>query len=236
MSAADLKRAAGEHAVDAYVRSGMRMGLGTGSSAAAMLEALALRLADGRLADVVGVPTSRATADACGRLGIPLTTLDRQPQLDLVIDGADEIDPSLRLIKGLGGAHVREKVVASAADRMVVVADESKLVDRLGQRVPLPVEVLAFARRPCERQLERLGWRPELRLGSAGAPFATDEGNLILDCRRDDWSDPERLARGLEEIPGVVGHGFFLGYANAAVVATPEGVRELTAEAAPPSP
>lgn len=235
MSAADLKRAAGEYAVDAHVRSGMRMGLGTGTSAAAMLEALAERLADGRLSDVVGVPTSQATAEACGRLGIPLTTLDRQPQLDLVIDGADEIDPRLRLIKGLGGAHVREKVVASAADRMLVVADESKLVERLGQRTPLPVEVLAFARRPCERLLERLGWRPELRLGEGGAPFATDEGNLILDCRRDDWSDPERLARALDEIPGMVGHGFFLGYATVAVVATPEGVRELTAPAAPPS-
>jgi ribose 5-phosphate isomerase A len=227
VSAADLKRAAGEHAVDTYVRSGMRMGLGTGSSAAAMLEVLAARLADGRLADVIGVPTSQATADACERLGIPLTTLDRQPQLDLAIDGADEIDPALRLIKGLGGAHVREKVVASAADRMVVVADQSKLVAQLGRLAPLPVEVLAFARRPCERQLERQGWRPELRLGAGGAAFATDEGNLILDCRRDDWSDPEGLARALEQIPGMVGHGFFLGYATAAVVATPEGVRLL---------
>jgi ribose 5-phosphate isomerase A len=226
VSGAELKRAAGEFAVDAYVRSGMTLGLGTGTSAAAMLEALAARLADGRLGGIVGVPTSRATAQACGRLGIPLTTLDERPQLDLAIDGADEIDPQLRLIKGLGGAHLREKVVASAADRMVVVADDSKLVDRLGELVPLPVEVLQFGLAVCRRRLERLDWRPTLRM-AGGDPFVTDEGNLILDCRRDDWSDPESLAAALDAIPGLVEHGFFLGYAEAAVVASPSGVREL---------
>jgi ribose 5-phosphate isomerase A len=226
VNAGELKRQAGEYAVDAYVRSGMTLGLGTGTSAAAMLEALAGRLADGRLSDIAGVPTSRATAQACDRLGIPLTTLDERPQLDLAIDGADEIDPRLRLIKGLGGAHLREKVVASAADRMVVVADESKLVDRLGERAPLPVEVLEFAIAVCRRRLQQLGWRPQLRTAD-GRPFVTDEGNLILDCRRDDWSDPEALAAALDGIPGLVEHGFFLGYAEAAVVAAASGVRVL---------
>lgn len=228
MSAADLKRAAGEHAVEAYVRSGMTLGLGTGTSAAAMLEALAARLADGRLAGITGVPTSLATAELCRGLGIPLATLDERPRLDLAIDGADEIDPRLRLIKGLGGAHLREKVVASAADRMVVVADESKLVSRLGERAPLPVEVLEFALPVCMRRLEGLGWRPQLRMAD-GRPFVTDERNLIVDCRRNDWSDPEGLARALEAMPGLVEHGFFLGYAEAAVVASASGVRVIEA-------
>ncbi|MGN6380252.1 MAG: ribose-5-phosphate isomerase RpiA, partial [Gaiellales bacterium] len=170
------------------------------------------------------------TAQRCNRLGIPLITLDHHPRLDLVIDGADEIDPSLRLIKGLGGAHLREKVVACACRRMVVVADDSKLVDRLGERAPLPVEVIGFARAVCQRRLEELGWRPELRMAGR-EPFTTDEGNLILHCRRDDWSDPERLAAGLDAIPGVVEHGFFLGMASAAVIATPSGVRVLEAPA-----
>jgi ribose 5-phosphate isomerase A len=229
-AAEDLKRDAGRHAVEAYVRSGMRMGLGTGSTAALMLEELAARLSDGRLSDVVGVPTSEDTAQRCNRLGIPLITLDHHPRLDLVIDGADEIDPSLRLIKGLGGAHLREKVVACACRQMVVVADDSKLVDRLGERAPLPVEVIGFARAVCQRRLEELGWRPELRMAGR-EPFTTDEGNLILHCRRDDWSDPERLAAGLDAIPGVVEHGFFLGMASAAVIATPSGVRVLEAPA-----
>jgi ribose 5-phosphate isomerase A len=224
----DLKREAAQHAVESHVRSGMRMGLGSGSTAALMLEELAVRLGDGRLEDVVGVPTSQDTADRCGRLGIPLATLDKHPRLDVAIDGADEIDPRLRLIKGLGGAHLREKVVACASRRMVVVADETKLVSRLGERAPLPVEVIGFARAACERRLEALGWRPELRVTNVGRPFVTDEGNLILHCRRDDWSDPEALAADLDCIPGLVEHGLFLGIASEAVVATSSGVRVLT--------
>jgi ribose 5-phosphate isomerase A len=235
VSGDELKRLAAEHAVEAYVRPGMRLGLGTGTSAEAMLESVAARLADGRLSDLVGVPTSESTARRCRRLGIPLATLDEQPELDLAIDGADEIDPRLRLIKGLGGAHLREKVVAVCARRMVVVADESKLVRRLGERAPLPVEVIGFARAVCERLLRGHGWRPELRLGASGEPFRTDEGNLILDCRRDDWRRPEVLARALEAIPGVVEHGFFLGIADAAVVATRSGVRVLEPPAGAPS-
>jgi ribose 5-phosphate isomerase A len=133
----------------------------------------------------------------------------------------------LALIKGLGGAHLREKVVACAADRFVIVADETKLVSRLGERAPLPVEVTGFARSVCERLLREQGWSPELRKRDA-EPWITDEGNLILDCRRDDWSDPPALARSLADMPGVVDHGLFLGIAVAAYVASPDGVRVLT--------
>lgn len=227
VSAADAQRqAAGEHAVAAYVRDGMKLGLGTGATAGMMLDALAARLADGRLHGITGVPTSEGTADRCRQLGIPLTTLERAPQLDVVIDGADEIDPDLNLIKGLGGAHLREKVVACAGELMVVVVDEAKLVARLGERTPLPVEVVEFARPVCDLKLRALGWQPTLRV-AAGTPFVTDEGNAILDCRRDDWSDPAALAAGVRGIPGVVEHGFFLGMAGVAVVGTAGGVRVL---------
>jgi ribose 5-phosphate isomerase A len=230
---APLKAEAGAAAVDRYVRSGMRLGLGTGSTAAAMLDALGERLASGALTDIAGVPTSAATAARCRELGIPLLSLDDVTELDLVIDGADEIDPQLDLIKGLGGAHLREKVVAAASREMVVVADETKLVGRLGERAPLPVEVIPFALPVAERLLCGLGWEPELRLDD-GRPFVTDEGNRILHCRRAEWVDPAALAADVSEVPGVVEHGFFLGYASAAVVATRDGVRELRREAAAP--
>jgi len=221
-----LKRDAAEAAIEAEVRRGMALGLGTGSTARWLLEGLAARLSDGRLGDLVGVPTSEATAVRCRELGIPLATLDQRPALDLAIDGADEIAPGLGLIKGLGGAHLREKVVACAADRFVVVADETKLVSRLGERAPLPVEVTSFARPLCERLLREQGWTPELRLRDR-EPWITDEGNLILDCRRDDWSDPPLLARTLADMPGVVEHGLFLGIAVAAYVASVDGIRVL---------
>jgi ribose 5-phosphate isomerase A len=222
-----MRRAAGAEAVARYVRDGMRLGLGTGSTAAVMLEALAERIGAGVLRDIAGVPTSDATAAACRRLGIPLTTLEETPRLDVVIDGADEIDPGLDLIKGLGGAHLREKVVACAGALMVVVADEAKLVARLGERAPLPVEVVTFALPVSGRLLGARGWEPTLRLAADGSPFVTDEGNAILDCRRGDWSDPAALAAGVRAVPGVVEHGFFLGIAGAAVVGTPAGVRVL---------
>jgi ribose 5-phosphate isomerase A len=223
-----LKRDASEAAIEAEVRSGMVLGLGTGSTAAWLLEGLARRLSEGALSGIAGVPTSERTAQRCRELEIPLVDLERQPSLDLAIDGADEIAPDLSLIKGLGGAHLREKVVARSAERFVVVADETKLVARLGERAPVPVEVIPFARPLCERLLAAGGWRPVLRAGAEG-PWITDEGNLILDCRRDDWGDPARLAAGLHEIPGVVEHGLFLGIAAAAYVACAHGVRMLQA-------
>ncbi len=228
-----LKAEAGAAAVDRFVRPGMRLGLGSGSTAAKMLDALGERLASGALADVAGVPTSAATAARCAELGIPLLTLEQAGELDLVIDGADEIDPQLDLIKGLGGAHLREKVVAAAAREMVVVADETKIVGRLGERAPLPVEVITFALPVAERLLRGLGWEPELRVDD-GRPFVTDEGNRILHCRREEWVDTEALAAGISQVPGVVAHGFFLGFASAAVVATREGVQELRRPTSPP--
>jgi ribose 5-phosphate isomerase A len=218
-----LKAEAGAAAVDRFIRSGMRLGLGSGSTAARMLDALGERLASGALADVAGVPTSAATAARCGELGIPLLTLEEAGELDLVIDGADEIDPRLDLIKGLGGAHLREKVVAAAAREMVVV----------GERAPLPVEVITFALPVAERLLRGLGWEPELRVDD-GRPFVTDEGNRILHCRREEWGDPDALAADVSQVPGVVAHGFFLGFASAAVVATREGVQELRRPTSPP--
>ena len=223
-----LKREAAEAAIAAEVRSGMVLGLGSGSTAAWLLEGLARRLSDGTLSEMAGVPTSERTAQRCRELGIPLIDLERRPSLDLAIDGADEIAPDLSLIKGLGGAHLREKVVARSAERFVVVADETKLVSRLGERAPVPVEVIPFARPLCERLLVAAGWRPVLR-GDGDGPWITDEGNLILDCRRDDWGDPARLAAGLHQIPGVVEHGLFLGMAAAAYVACADGVRVLQA-------
>jgi ribose 5-phosphate isomerase A len=223
-----LKRAAADAAVEAEVRSGMCLGLGSGSTAALMLDALAERLGDGRLADVSGVPTSETTAARCRELGIPLHTLAERSSLDVAIDGADEIDPALRLIKGLGGAHLREKVVAAAAGRFAVVADESKLVAQLGDKAPLPVEVVRFAEPVSDRLLRRLGWEPELRLRD-GEPWITDEGNHLLDCRRADWSDPERLEAEVAAVPGVVAHGMFIGVASVAYVATSDGVRTLSA-------
>ena len=227
MSTEALRRAAGEEAVARYVRDGMRLGLGTGSTASAMVEVLAARLAAGDVRDVIGVPTSEATAALCRRLGVPLTTLAETPELDVVIDGADEVDPGLNLIKGLGGAHLREKIVASAGRAMIVVADESKLVAHLGERTPLPVEVVEFALPVCRRALGDLGWDATLRVAPDGEPFVTDEGNAILDCRRDDWAGPAALAADVKAVPGVVEHGFFLGMAAAAVVGTSAGVRVL---------
>lgn len=223
---AALKAEAADAAVEAEVRSGMRLGFGTGSTAALMLESLARRLQDGRLERIEGVPTSEVTAARCRELGIPVRSLEELPELDVGIDGADEIDPELRLIKGLGGAFLREKVVAAAARRFVVVADESKLVGRLGDHAPLPVEVVQFAAAGCDRLLRQQGWRPELRM-DGGRPYVTDEGNHVLDCRRDDWEEPLALEVGLCSVPGVVAHGLFLDYARAAYVATSDGVRVL---------
>jgi ribose 5-phosphate isomerase A len=222
-----LKREAAEAAIDGEVRSGMALGLGTGSTAGHLLEGLAARLEDGRLTDILGVPTSEATAARARELGIPLATLEERPSLDVAIDGADEIAPGLALIKGMGGAHLREKVVARAAARFVVVGDETKLVERLGQKAPLPVEVVSFARPVCERLLSEQGWTSTLRLRD-GEAWITDEGNLILDCRREDWGDPAALDRDVAMIPGVVEHGLFLGIAAVAYVAAAGGIATYT--------
>ncbi|HWQ15141.1 MAG TPA: ribose-5-phosphate isomerase RpiA [Roseiflexaceae bacterium] len=222
------KRAAAGRAVD-LVCSGMALGLGTGSTADLMLHALAERLANGQLRDIVGVPTSERTAALARRLGIPLTTLAERPELDMALDGADEVDPALNLIKGLGGALLREKIVAAAARQFVAMVDVSKLVGRLGERAPLPVEVVPFGQPVCARRLAALGAEPVLRVGADGAAFRTDEGNVILDCRFGPIADPAALATAIDGIPGVVGHGLFVGMVAAVVLAGPQGVRVIEA-------
>ena len=212
------KRAAAERAVT-YVESGMRLGLGTGSTAKHVLDVLSEKLRDGTLRDIGGVPTSRATADYARSLGIPLLTLDDVQRLDLAIDGADEVDPGLDLIKGLGGALLWEKIVESAADRFVVVVDESKLVQRLGERAPVPVEVVPFGWRSLLPHFAAAGARPELRL-AGGEPLLTDGGHYIVDCHFDGGiDDAVSTAARLRSRAGVVETGMFIGMATAVVVA-----------------
>lgn len=214
----DAKQAAGEAAA-ALVEDGMRVGLGTGSTARHVVAALGLRVREGLR--IVGVPTSRATAEQATALGIPLAEPDEP--IDLAIDGADEVETgTLRLIKGLGGALVREKIVAQLARRFVVVADASKIVARLGERVSLPVEVVRYGLAATTRRVAELGCTPVLR-ATGGEPFVTDNGNVILDCGFGLIGDPFTLERSLRAIAGVVGTGLFLDMAERAFVADADG-------------
>jgi ribose 5-phosphate isomerase A len=204
------KREAGIEAAS-RVTAGMIVGLGTGSTAAFVVEEIGRRLRDGELADIVGIPTSDATRRQAEALGIPLGTLEAHPVVDLTIDGADEVDPFGQMIKGLGGALLREKMVATASRRMVVVVDRSKLVDRLGTRAPLPVEVVPFAAMAHAGAIRALGAEPELRRTPGGEPFRTDEGHCILDCRfAAGIDDPHAVQAALRARPGVVETGLFL--------------------------
>jgi ribose 5-phosphate isomerase A len=224
-----LKRAAAERAVD-LVADGMRLGLGTGSTAAHFVELLGERVRQGLR--VTAVPTSEATRVQAEREGISLTTLDETPELDLTVDGADEIDDGLRLIKGGGAALLREKIVASASRRMIVIADGSKRVQCLGA-FPLPIEVVSFGleatRRAVVAVLGRVDAAGEvrLRLAPGGLPVVTDGGHFILDAHLGRIERPEDLGAGLNGVPGVVEHGLFLGLATGAVIATEEGLVEL---------
>jgi ribose 5-phosphate isomerase A len=224
-----LKRAAAARAV-AVVESGMRLGLGTGSTAAHFVALLGERVRGGL--DVVGVPTSEATRIQAEREGIRLTTLDDTPELDLTVDGADELDDKLRLIKGGGAALLREKIVATASRRMLVIADGSKRVECLG-RFPLPIEVMPFGlgatRRAIEAALPVAGAAGDLRLRktSQGEPLLTDGGHYILDAYLGRIERPEELSLVLNAIPGVVEHGLFLGVATGAVLATEKELVEL---------
>jgi ribose 5-phosphate isomerase A len=226
----DLKRQAACRALT-YVRDGMVLGLGSGSTTAYFIELLAGRLRGGVLRDILGVPTSEATADRARALGIPLTTLADHSCLDLAVDGADEVDPDLNLVKGLGGALLREKIVATQAERFVIVVDESKLVPRLGTRAPLPIEVVPFGAELHVRWLDDLGWHAELRHESDGSLVVTDNGNYLIHCWfRDGVSDPYALARLLADRPGIVEHGLFLKVATRVIVAERNGVRVLRRE------
>lgn len=231
MSFDDMKLAAAKRALD-FVEPKMRLGLGTGSTAAKFVDLLGARVRDGL--DVVAVPTSEATRAQAAELGIPLTTLDETPLLDLTIDGADELDGALRLIKGGGGALLREKIVAASSDRMVVIADVSKKVETLG-KFPLPVEVVEFGATATRNMIEMLAsdagcsGSVTFRKDGDGTLFKTDGGNLIVDCAFDKIIDPEGLDDILKLIPGVVENGLFLGLADAAVLAGPNGIEVLEA-------
>lgn len=223
-----LKRAAAARAVE-YVASGSVIGLGTGSTVRPLLELLGERLASGLVRDVLAVPTSEDTARRCRALGIPLTTLDEHPRLALAIDGADEVGPGLGLIKGLGGALLREKLVALAAKRFVIIADASKRVRRLGTRAPVPVEVIPFGWTTHESYLRRLGAEPVLRRGEDGEPYRTDGGHYLVDCRFPRGiGEPRALARALARRAGIVEDGLFLGMAHEALIAGASGVRRIT--------
>ena len=222
---ADLKKLAGERAAD-FVKSGMVVGLGSGSTAAFAVIRIGEKLHDGLLSDIVGIPTSRATEKLAQQWGIPLTSLHDQPRIDLTIDGADEVDPQLNLIKGGGGALLREKIVAHASRQEIIVVDAAKLVNRLGQGFLLPVEVIPFGWNICAAELDKLGCPPRLRM-QGDHPYVTDEGNYILDCRLPVVTDLPSLECSMNNIPGVVENGLFLGYADLVVVGTPMGARFL---------
>jgi ribose 5-phosphate isomerase A len=220
-----LKRDAAAKALT-FVEDGMRLGLGTGSTAKHFVDLLAERVRGGL--KVVGVPTSEVTRAQAESLGVPLTTLDETPELDLTIDGADEIDPELNLIKGGGGALLREKIVAAASARMIVIADASKQVAALG-RYPLPIEVNVFGlgatRRAIEKALEAEGCSGPIsvRTKADGHVFVTDGGHMILDAACARIADPAALASRLHSVPGVVEHGLFIGLASLAIIASPGG-------------
>ena len=219
------KQIAGEEAVK-YIENGMVIGIGTGTTAAYMIQALAQRLREG-LSIIGAVPTSEATAQLAGALGIPLTNLDTHPHLDLDIDGADEIDGQLGLIKGAGGALLREKIVAAASRRFIVIADSSKIVKQLGLKFPVPVEIIPFARTPVQLQLGALGAQVQLRQRD-GQVFRTDSGNIILDCFFPGGiSDPQALHASIKSIVGVVEIGLFLNMAERAIIGSASGVQVL---------
>jgi ribose 5-phosphate isomerase A len=220
------KRQAAECGAE-LVQSGMAVGLGTGSTAVFAVRRIAQLLRDGRLKDIVGCATSKAVGEEARRLGIPMMAEEMPQAIDITIDGADEVDPSLNLIKGGGGALLREKIVAQASRRVVIVVDGGKLSPRLGTRHSLPLEVLFFGWRSQFRYLESLGGKADVRLKADGAPFVTDAGNMILDCDFGPIADPADLEARLGRRAGIVAHGLFLGLATDVIVAGKEGIRHI---------
>lgn len=224
MTQDEAKLLAASRAVE-FVEDGMAVGLGTGSTATLFIQELGKRVRDGLR--IRAIATSDASRTLAEQLGIPITNFTKTPVLDVNIDGADEVGPGLALIKGGGGAHLREKIVASAAKQFIVVADSTKVVPQLG-KFPLPVEVIQLALPLVERRLHDLGLNPTLRPArNAAGPWITDEGNLILDCHCGTIADPERTAAQIRAIIGVVEHGLFLNMATLALVAGEAGVQEL---------
>lgn len=213
-----MKQQVGKAAAD-RVQSGSIVGLGTGSTTAYAIQFLGERLKSGELQDIKGIPTSFQASVLAKQYGIPLTTLDEVDRIDIAIDGADEVDPQHNLIKGGGAAHTREKVVDSLAEQFIVVVDSSKLVDRLGSTFAVPVEVLPMAIAPVMRAVEQLGGKPELRMGvKKDGPVITDQGNMVLDVQFDQIADPAELEKTLNNIPGVLENGLFVGVADLVLV------------------
>ncbi|MGD2215451.1 MAG: ribose-5-phosphate isomerase RpiA [Gemmatimonadales bacterium] len=223
---ASLKKQAAERAVD-FVEPGMVVGLGSGSTTLYAVRRIGQLLREGQLTDIVGVPTSESTAAEARRLRIPVTTLETNPVVDLTIDGADEVAPNFDLIKGGGGALLREKIVAQASQREIIVIDESKLSPALGTNWPVPVEVIPFGWIPEGNFIASLGADVKLRQTAGGEPFVTDQGNWILDARFGPIDKPTALAARLVARAGIVEHGLFLGLATDVIVAGPDGVRCL---------
>lgn len=215
------KRNAAE-AATRLVKDGMVVGLGSGTTVAHAVRALAEKKSR-----AVFVPSSSATQRLAAELGLRLSSLAKHPQLDLVIDGADEVDPNFNLIKGGGGAHTREKIVESAGKRVVIIVDRTKLVKHLGERSPVPVEVLPFAHEYTMRGLGELGGKPKLRLTSAGTPFVTDDGNYLIDVSFGPIAHPEELERAINRVPGVIENGIFTGVADVVFVGYDDGCRVL---------
>ena len=225
MSSQALKQQAAETAAE-WVESGMIVGLGTGSTAIFATRRIAERIGTGELGDILAVPTSLATEAAAIELGIPLTTLAEHPRVDITIDGADEVDPDLNVIKGGGGALLREKIVAQVTERLVIVVDDSKLSTQLGTRFFVPVEVIPFSWESQAAFLEAQGAEAILRQ-DGDQPYQTDQGNIILDCHFGPIADPAALAQRLNARAGIVEHGLFIGMTSDVVVAGAEGVRHL---------
>lgn len=222
----ELKKAAGVKAVD-FVRTGMLVGLGTGSTAEFAIEELSKRVKDGRFSDISCIPSSERTRNFAEALGLDLVEFNSERKIDLTIDGADEIDPDFNLIKGGGGALLREKVLAQNSQRNVIVADESKLSQRLGSSFPLPVEVFEFAIEAEKGYLESLGGKARLRLAQDGSPFLTDQGNFIVDWSFGEIDDPSFLADCLSGRAGIVEHGLFIGTASDIIIGSALGVKHL---------
>jgi ribose 5-phosphate isomerase A len=230
---AQLKQQAAERAVD-FVRPGMVLGLGAGSTAVFAVRRIGALLGQGKLRDIVGVPCSRQVVAEAERVGIPLAAFEDRPDIDLTIDGADEVDPDLNLIKGGGGALLHEKIVAQASAREIIVVDDQKLSPVLGTRWALPVEVIPFGWRSQARFVEELGGRVALRQHSQGGPYRTDQDNFILDCAFGPIADPAGLAARLGARAGIVEHGLFLGLATDLIVAGDAGVSHRTRPTARP--
>lgn len=213
-----MKQQVGKVAAD-RVQSGSIVGLGTGSTTAFMIQFLGDRLKSGDLKDIKGIPTSFQSSVLAKEYGIPLTTLDEADRIDIAIDGADEVDPQKNLIKGGGAAHTREKIVDALAKEFIVVVDSSKMVDKLGSTFLLPVEVLPMAITPVMRAIEKLGGKPELRMGVKKAgPVITDQGNMVIDVKFDSIDNPAELEKTLNNIPGVLENGLFVGVATTILV------------------